>query len=529
MNSGYDSEVKYSNMYIYFDALKKLELNFGLFKGDFLPYQEPFYGWNDFWTGYYSTRMHMKRLIRHVFNQIQSLKSLLVFRAVQKNEGSVQFTDSLERTIDEINELIKVAEQKWSIMMHHDGITGTHTSITERSYYQLLVSTQNIIKDAFKILNNKLNKKMNVKAFESLKKLLTTLYYTYDVHHFSIVNPTAFARSEVMNFTIPIQIRDSFPLVLILHNEEGKEFKTNLHAKYSTLKVINTDTHELEEEKVVFVKIDIPAFSHIHMYMWAGSHPGVCNREGVNCVQEVKVLTEQVPRNLTNSHLRVLFDKHGSMQKFENYGANLSKDVIEQVTYYNTMGNTRSGLYLFNPRSNREIMDFNKNEIYYTHLEGLKTILQVYSLKGSTKVLRTYSIDHSGHPENQKQLYTNIEMITSDYYEMSYSLKLSKSPSSKYLAYADDSLKLVERPIFSRNVNVKATNENELTGYYTYGCVYGGMLREVSTDTHFSWANDSPLGCTFSADFQVDFWLFRNIGGNDWKGVNERFIGRAIC
>jgi len=69
---GFETEVKYSNLYGYFEDLKSTNLTYGLFKGDFMPYQEiwPGWNWNDYWTGYYSTRLHMKRWIRHTFNNI---------------------------------------------------------------------------------------------------------------------------------------------------------------------------------------------------------------------------------------------------------------------------------------------------------------------------------------------------------------------------------------------------------------------------------------------------------------------------
>lgn len=69
---GYDMEVKYSSLYQYFEDFKKLDVDPGLFKGDFMPFQEvwPGWGWNDYWTGYYSTRLHMKRIIKHTFNNL---------------------------------------------------------------------------------------------------------------------------------------------------------------------------------------------------------------------------------------------------------------------------------------------------------------------------------------------------------------------------------------------------------------------------------------------------------------------------
>jgi hypothetical protein len=122
-------------------------LTYGVFKGDFLPYEEKFDSWEDFWTGYYSTRLHMKRLIRHVFNDIQSTKTLLAIRAIKYKSNSIHL-GSTSYNIDTIQKKITQAERNWAIMMHHDAITGTHTNHTEPSYYQILMESLNFLKSA---------------------------------------------------------------------------------------------------------------------------------------------------------------------------------------------------------------------------------------------------------------------------------------------------------------------------------------------------------------------------------------------
>jgi hypothetical protein len=131
-------------------------LTYGVYKGDFLPYEERYDSWEDFWTGYYSTRLHMKRLIRHVFNDIQSTKTLLAIRAImyksninsKLSHGSIHLGSATSYNIDTIQKKITQAERNWAIMMHHDAITGTHTNHTEPSYYQILMESMNFLKSA---------------------------------------------------------------------------------------------------------------------------------------------------------------------------------------------------------------------------------------------------------------------------------------------------------------------------------------------------------------------------------------------
>lgn len=91
-------------------------------------------------------------------------------------------------------------------------------------------------------------------------------------------------------------------------------------------------------------------------------------------------------------------------------------------------------------------------------------------------------------------------------------------------------MKLVQRPIFDKNINIEHESIHELYGYFTSPCVNGGMLLEsyhngTKEELHqFSWANSNPIGCTLSEENQIDFVVFRNIQTNDNKGINELYL-----
>jgi hypothetical protein len=92
--------------------------------------------------------LHLKRFIRHVFNDIQNTKTLLAIRAINYKDNSIRLGSSTSFNIDSIQEKITHAERNWAIMMHHDAITGTHTNHTEPSYYKTLMESLNFLKSA---------------------------------------------------------------------------------------------------------------------------------------------------------------------------------------------------------------------------------------------------------------------------------------------------------------------------------------------------------------------------------------------
>ena len=124
-------------------------------------------------------------------------------------------------------------------------------------------------------------------------------------------------------------------------------------------------------------------------------------------------------------------------------------------------------------------MNFSDNSTWYYELPDLKSIFQSYHSRGNTKVLKTYSIDHTGLDENLKQFHLEVQAHTDERWEMSFGFKKSReSSTSSFKSYADDSMKLVNRPIYDKNLKIKHTNEHELFGYFTSPCVHGGMLEE---------------------------------------------------
>ena len=191
----------FTTLYEYFDSIKEMNLTYGYYEGDFLPYHESFDKRDDFWTGYYSERLHMKRYIYHVFNEIQSTKTLIAIRALHGNHGTVVFNETISSELDEINEYIVKAEREWAILMHHDAITGTHTVHTEPSYYELLKNSQDSLEKARSLTDLYLSVEIPKKS----KKLLQGLFVRFDhpkIRKYNIINPIGYDRNNLINITL---------------------------------------------------------------------------------------------------------------------------------------------------------------------------------------------------------------------------------------------------------------------------------------------------------------------------------------
>ena len=197
--------------------------------------------------------------------------------------------------------------------------------------------------------------------------------------------------------------------------------------------------------------------------------------------------------------------------------------IEEGVYSFRTDGKSRSGHYIFNPMSGSESIDFTYASMYEYKLGELGTIFQVHKIAHNAQILKTYSVHKKGCPRLLEQFALQVEFFSRDAIEVQLSYKLSDlSRAATYKAYADDSMKLIERPIYDKNVDIWRHNDEELKGFFTYPCVHGGALRKTSfvkddpvpKDLYFGWSNSNPIGCTFSENNKVDIMISRQVTHN---------------
>eukprot|EP00344_Euplotes_crassus_P012347 CAMPEP_0197017414 /NCGR_PEP_ID=MMETSP1380-20130617/79524_1 /TAXON_ID=5936 /ORGANISM="Euplotes crassus, Strain CT5" /LENGTH=812 /DNA_ID=CAMNT_0042444507 /DNA_START=175 /DNA_END=2613 /DNA_ORIENTATION=+ len=532
-----------------------MNLSYGVFKGDFLPYEERFPNWEDFWTGYYSTRLHMKRMIRHVFNDIQSTKTLLAIRATHHENNSIRFGGPFSFNVDKVQEKITDAERKWGIMMHHDAITGTHTVHTEPSYYRILHEALNYLHSARNLIDEFIAKKIPSSTIDFLNNIVGNLTNPKITHN-TIVNPSGYYRIQIVNITVPIPENDDR---YILYVQERETLTPITSSYYADIYELNTATSNLVKTRKIFFKLPMHALSDKQVYIFQTSDANDCVGKSFHCATKVEAEKVQGRPQMINQDIKLNFSADGALERFEYMSRRIAEYFSEDVTYHDMIRNTRSGLYIFNPRNTKVKVPFSNTEMYRYRISGLIDVLQVYRHSSEDRLLKTYIVNQDGCPNLRKQFFMEIQFETKRMAEVSFSLKkVPKSSNGEYKSYADDSMRLIERPIFDRSSKIPHTNLAELEGYYerpifdksskiphtnlaelegyyTYSCVHGGLIREMdknspdgNTDIFFGWANSNPIGCTFSDKSEVSFMIFRNIANSDNKGVNDRLVDRHI-
>lgn len=347
-----------------------------------------------------------------------------------------------------------------------------------------------------------------------------------EIYHHTIVNPSGYYRIQILNITVPnLHKNDNYVILL----QRGSDLTPILESYYADIYELNKMSKNPQKVRKLFFVLPMNALSDSQVYIIRSSGENDCKITGVRCAKKIDEKLVTGPIELTNSAITVNISKDGDLDHMEYRGSNASEDFTESLTYYMTRGKTRSGLYLFNPRHPKTNIDFPNINIHMFDITGMLKLVQVFKQNGSERLLKTYIVNMEGCPNLMKQLFMEVQIDSDRIAEISLVLKKkNKSDNSMFKAYADDSMKMVERPIYDKNSKIPHSDPSELDGYYTSACVHGGALREAynkagNVESIFGWANSSPLGCTFSEKNEISFMIFRSIGSSDYKGVSDTF------
>ena len=267
-SKGYNTTIKYSSLYEYFKILKTQNLSFGQLKGDFLPYVENrrshIDNWNDYWTGFYSTKLHLKRMTVHVFNELQTTKLLLAIRVLSKYKSLVNLSKTVINYINHINDKIDEATKLFSILMHHDGITGTNKRITEADYYIILNDASNYLIQARKMIS--VFKQAIDHDTKGQMKQIASKLDNLEVFHYTVINPNGYQRHEILNITLP-KSDNNDNYAFVIQNSVENKIDTDVTAYKVDLYNIDNDDKKPKVETKAFLKVKMPALGDTQVYL----------------------------------------------------------------------------------------------------------------------------------------------------------------------------------------------------------------------------------------------------------------------
>ncbi|CAG9324132.1 aman-3 [Blepharisma stoltei] len=280
-------KIKIATASEYFEAVRKENVRFSVYRGDFFPYRvfrgEPR---SIYWTGYYTTRPLLKKLIWEAHSLARA--------------AEISKTFSAEKCF---------LAYEASLALHHDAITGTCRPHVAHDYKKRL---KNDIYQAARTIASVITSK-----FSLTKEISFTLTLPYRV--IIVYNPLNWAKTSLLSLSTPkktyLEIRDG----------KGNFINSQIVKDFSN------------DEYTVYFKAELPSLSFSAFFITQHDEPIE------NCSIDSDVNQGYI---LSDSYHSIEFSKTGMVKNISKENKKL--EISQQFWMY---PGPRSGAYIFKPIS----------------------------------------------------------------------------------------------------------------------------------------------------------------------------------
>lgn len=460
---------------------------------DFFPYaHKP----NAFWTGYYTSRAAFKSYVRQSNNILKACKQVNALAKLRENK----LVDKLWR--------------EFSIVQHHDAITGTAKQQVDNDYRKRLAegieSCQTVMGDAYKKwLRTKGNLEhyfcnhLNIsycKITETYTEFLVTLYnpLAHNVTHWvriPVVARNAFKVLNVDNEKVPVQ------LIKLMNSTQQIPEHQNSKA-----------THEL------IFRAYLPALGYTTYFVRNTKKP-------VSSQLSVESKLSHSNKIISNQFIEMEFSHWtGLPVRLTNKHKQITSTFQQSLMYYKSALNydQPSGPYIFRPEDNRpNVFNFNATDV--TIFTGpLVTEVYLEYSSWAKQVLRLYNDSITVEME------WTVGPIPLDNYQ-------GKEVITDYLTGLNNNREIFtdanSRQMMHRRYNYRPSwnfrNTENVAGNY-YPITSQAFIKDVSRDVQFTVFVDRAEGGGSIKNGSIEIMLHRRGTKDDMLGVGEPLDERGV-
>lgn len=137
----FNMEVMYSTPSEYVEAVHSKELNLTKNQADFFPYSDDY---GQYWSGYYSSRNRLKKLVRNAGKELQNVRRLFTYSLWRGEVFDQAELDSIWKGLD-------LMERKQAELQHHDAVTGTSKQHVADDYANVLSHARGNLHEVYNI------------------------------------------------------------------------------------------------------------------------------------------------------------------------------------------------------------------------------------------------------------------------------------------------------------------------------------------------------------------------------------------
>ncbi|KAI6205475.1 Alpha-mannosidase [Aphelenchoides besseyi] len=290
---------------------------------DFFPYAT-------YWTGYFTSKPALKRMVRASSNVLQLARSVRVMANL---------------TGDKFDEAEEKLERALGLSQHHDAITGTSKENVTVDYEQRLQDGVNAVQHTL------------VKALQHL-------------HH---SGPANFQFCNLLNESICSVVGENSPIAVTVFNPNAQFMNTTLRLPFYSASAIVQDRNLHQINSEIYKRFHPPtqllteAQTAPYELAFAASLPPlgfqtyfvtkIRSRLGRPHLQRRVLKSNSEPPTIENEFVRLDFDSNSVLRKWTDKTNNKTFDFQQAFHYYTgfATGNQPSGAYVFRPEKTEPV------------------------------------------------------------------------------------------------------------------------------------------------------------------------------
>ncbi|KAI6232493.1 Alpha-mannosidase [Aphelenchoides besseyi] len=294
---------------------------------DFFPYASSSHS---YWTGYFTSKPALKRMVRASSNVLQLARSVRVMANL---------------TGDKFDEAEEKLERALGLSQHHDAITGTSKENVTVDYEQRLQDGVNAVQHTL------------VKALQHL-------------HH---SGPANFQFCNLLNESICSVVGENSPIAVTVFNPNAQFMNTTLRLPFYSASAIVQDRNLHQINSEIYKRFHPPtqllteAQTAPYELAFAASLPPlgfqtyfvtkIRSRLGRPHLQRRVLKSNSEPPTIENEFVRLDFDSNSVLRKWTDKTNNKTFDFQQAFHYYTgfATGNQPSGAYVFRPEKTEPV------------------------------------------------------------------------------------------------------------------------------------------------------------------------------
>jgi lysosomal alpha-mannosidase len=494
--TGSKINIFYSTTACYLYSLYRENTTWSTKNDDFFPYaHRP----HSFWTGYFTSRISIKNMVRRTNNYLQSVRQLASFANLHDQETQ---------------NTLGILERAMGVAQHHDAVSGTERQHVANDYAKRLsIGTQacvSIIENSIeKILDKKLGFKLDLQNVIYCPLLnITECPGIESQNSFTAIVYNPLPRAIQSWIRIPT-VTDDYEIT----NLNGS---STINGEYST---VYDETKKIPERKsmanfnLVF-KADL-APNGMNMYKFT--------KKTQNKIQQQNKQKTNDQVSLENQYIKIAFDSDGNLIQIGNLDTAVSTPITQNICYYNSFNGNNSqpdfqasGAYIFRPLNNDPVC-LNVTKFNLFNGKQFSEIHQIFN-DWISQTIRLYQ--DSQHVEFEWQIGP-IDM--KDNVGKEVVTKFDTNLKSNGLFYTDSN----GREMLTRKRNFRPTWNLTQTEYVS-GNYYPINSRIFIRDEDSSpvkrqltIVNDRSQGGSSIDDGSIEIMLHRRVLHDDSLGVSE--------